>query len=90
MSDKKSNIFNSHTHDLGNANIGVSKEYIDNSFLGLPSNELVCCVCQQPARYQLVSKVKELSTAALEDKGYVCEHHLQYMDPNTYGIREVR
>ena len=50
-----------------------------------------CIVCGQPAAYRIVAKKRWLSTAQIEDKGFVCEHCLQakLISTKDYGIRDL-
>lgn len=71
---------------------GYGREEVDIGYKMAPFGRITACcaVCQQPAKYKLVAKSKEVDTEQLRKDGTVCEHCLTYFDPRTYGIRELR
>ena len=91
--NKPNNHFQLSEYDLGaDPNTeGISKEQVDDIFLGLNTTGSLCLICGNTADYKLVPKHKHLNTAEIQDRGFVCTHCLQaHINPNDYGVRKLR
>ncbi len=67
---------------------GVDQMLLDSQI----STGTNCYICGNTAPYQVLPKEDIHNTAELQNGLYVCKHHLdmKVVDPNRYGIREIK
>jgi len=76
--------------------LGVSSQHTKNDVdakfqvANVPRTPL-CVVCQQVARYKLVSKVEHIPQHTLDKDGYICQHCMQrqYFNPDIFALRDL-
>lgn len=70
---------------------GMSKEGVDSSLQHtIYSTSIKCIACGNSAIYKLIAKDKNLDTAQLNDKGYVCGHCVTQYPTTSYKLKDLR
>lgn len=60
--------------DLGSVSYGDLKGYVDKEFSRVGTDpSYKCIICKQPAMFRLIPKHSRVSTAEIENKGFICQ-----------------